>query len=109
MIKVIIFPFLAPETYSFALSDAISSGKPIVVPNSGFFYERTADSQNVEYVDIFSRRKGSDWLEVINKTLSNENNLREESHSIGSSPKPLKSLMKAQSYLTIFSERGASN
>ena len=109
MIKVIIFPFLAPETYSFALSDAISSGKPIVVPNSGVFYERTADLQNVEYVDIFSRRKGSDWLEVINKTLSNENNLREESHSIGSSPKSSKSLMKAQSYLTIFSERGASN
>jgi hypothetical protein len=102
-IKILIFPFLAPETYSFALSDAISSGKPLVVPDGGVFAERTAFLQNVEYVDIFSKRSGKDWFAAIENTLKNKKKSFDDSSGTTLKTNTLPKLPVYNSYISIFS------
>jgi hypothetical protein len=103
-IKVLIFPFLAPETYSFALSDAISSGKPLVVPEGGVFEERTAFLQNVEYVDIFSKRRGKDWFAAIENILKNKKKSFDDSSGTILKTNTLPKLPEYNSYISIFSD-----
>nr|WP_315187126.1 glycosyltransferase [uncultured Albidiferax sp.] len=43
---LILFPALWPETYSYTLSSALSTGLPIVAPNIGAFAERLAGRSN---------------------------------------------------------------
>ncbi len=67
------FPALWPETYSYTLSEALYSGRPVVAPDIGSFPERTRN-RPYTYIEPWNKPK-SDWIaffRALKTTFQNE-------------------------------------